>query len=146
MCDSANPRILYVDDDRDSCELMGLMLKMSNDSYEVTAVSTARKAVDLMENQPVALLILDYALPETTGVELCRKIRENDSNTPILFYSAMGREVDRQEAFAAGATEYLVKPNDLDRLTETVQRLLSQNSSVSESTSSMRTKAYDRIF
>lgn len=137
---SPNPCILFVDDDQDSCEMIGLLLHFADDSYAVTAVSTAQKALALMESQSVDLYILDYALPEMAGVELCRRIRQTDLQTPILFYSGMAREVDRDEAMAAGATEYLVKPNDLDRLEETVKRLLNENSSISRSDSSSKSK------
>ena len=131
VCESPNPRILYVDDDQDGCEMIGLMLKLANQSYEITAVSDARKALVLMEKQPVSLLILDSGLPEISGIELCRRIRLTDSQTPIMFYSGMAREIDRREAMAAGATEYLVKPNDLEKLTETVERLLTAAATVS---------------
>lgn len=143
---SPNPHILCVDDDDDFCELISLMLSLEDDSYAVTAVSTAREALALTESQSFDLYILDYALPEMTGVELCRKIRQTDSQTPILFYSAMAREIDRKKALAAGATEYLVKPNDLERLTETVKRHLNKRVAISKSRYSVKTKVYDRIY
>ena len=125
---SPNPRIVYVDDNRDSLEMIDLMLRMADDSYQVSTVSTAHKALALQESQPIDLYILDYFLPEMSGAELCRRIRQTDSRTPILFYSAMAREIDREKAMVAGATEYLVKPNDLEKLTETVERLLNRDS------------------
>jgi DNA-binding response OmpR family regulator len=131
-CISPNPRILYVDDDRDACVMFGMMLHLADDSYEITAVSSAQRALALMEKQPIALFILDYHLPEISGVELCRKIRQTDSQTPIVFYSAMSREIDRSEAMTAGATEYLVKPKDLERLVETVKSLLDKSPVISK--------------
>ena len=124
MCSSPNPHILYVDDNHDACEMMGIFLHSADNSLEVTAVSTAQKALTLIDNQPIALFILDSSLPEMSGVELCRLIRETDTQTPIIFYSGMTREIDRNEAFAAGANEYLTKPNDLEKLPETAKRLL----------------------
>ncbi len=124
---SPNPCIVYVDDNRDSLEMIELMLRMDDDSYRVSTVSTADKALALLESQPIDLYILDYSLPEMSGAELCRRIRQTDSRTPILFYSAMAREIDREKAMAAGATEYLIKPNDLEKLTETVGRLLNRD-------------------
>ncbi len=143
---SSTPRILYVDDDKDSCEMISLMLRLANDSYRVSTVSTSREILDLIKSQAFDLYVFDYALPEMTGVELCRRIRQTDSKTPILFYSAMGRETDRDEATAAGATEYLVKPNDLEKLTETVQRLLNKNSTISKAQSPVKIKTYNGIF
>lgn len=124
MCRSPNPRILYVDKNRDECEMIGLMLLLEDNSFQFTAVATAQKALALMSNEPISLFILDYDLPEMTGVELCRRIRLTDLQTPILFYSEMARDIDRQKAIAAGANEYLIKPDDLEKFTETVRRLM----------------------
>ena len=138
--------ILYVDDDKDSCELMELMLHQSEASFEVKSVSTVREALSLIEKQSFDFYILDYALTDGAGTELCRKIRQKDSQTPIMFFSAMARDVDRQRAMAAGASEYLVKPNDLERFTKTVKRLLSETSSNGERKTPNKTKIRDRIF
>lgn len=54
MRNSPNSRILYIDDDKDSCELISLMLKLSNDSYEVSTFTEPERALVLMENEPVA--------------------------------------------------------------------------------------------
>ena len=141
MCNSLKPRILYVDDDRDACELISLMLHLEVPGCEVTAVSTAYKALTIIKDEPIALFILDYILPEMTGVELCRLIRRTDAQTPILFYSAMVRAVDREAAMTAGATEYLIKPDDLNGFTATVRRLLQESPSMSKSASSMSREA-----
>ena len=130
MCDSPDPRILYVDNNQDTCHLIGLMFHHAIPAYGFTAVTNASKALAVMRDQPVALLILEYILPEMSGVELCRFIRQTDSRMPILFFSGMAREIDRNEAIKAGATEYLIKPNDLERLTETVKQLLDESQAI----------------
>ena len=155
-------RILCADDDNDWCELLTLMLRQADDRYQVVSVSTVQKALVLIENLSFDLYILDYALPDGTGTELCRKIRQNDSDTPVMFYSAMAREIDRQMAMEAGANEYLVKPNDLERLTGTIKRLLNdalqinpcgcglanpERDRAQKPESSVKTKInYDRLF
>jgi DNA-binding response OmpR family regulator len=132
MCSSPNPRILYVDDDPDACEMISLLLSLADDSFEVTAVSSAQSALNLIDNQAIALVILDYVLAGMSGVELCQRIRQTDSEIPIMFYSGMSREIDRSLALAAGANEYLVKPNDLDIFTDTAKRLLDESSGIYE--------------
>jgi CheY-like chemotaxis protein len=111
------------------------MLKYSGSSCTLTLAETADQALALIESQPFDLYIFDYCLPEISGIELCRYIRQFDSETPILFFSAMARPDDQGEAIAAGATEYLVKPNDLGRLTKTIERLLPDNFLIPESLS-----------
>jgi two-component system, NarL family, response regulator DevR len=68
---------------------------------------------------------LDNWLPDGTGVELCRLIREFDPHNPILFYSAAGYARDIEDALSAGAQAYLVKPVSLDELKQAVAQLTS---------------------
>ncbi len=119
-------RILYVDDDSDACEMLKFLLELEDERYDVTSVSIIPKALALIENRTFELYILDQQMPEMTGVELCRLIRQTKPQIPVIFYSAMARDLDRQAALAAGANEYLVKPNDLEKLTDTVKKLLSK--------------------
>jgi DNA-binding response OmpR family regulator len=119
-------RILIVDDNKDSCEIMSLILEYSNSSYIITVVHTAREALDLVEKNEFDLFILDNRLPDSSGVEVCKRIRENDKNTPIIFYSALGGGIFEKAAKEAGADEYLVKPHDLAIFAEVVQKNMHQ--------------------
>jgi DNA-binding response OmpR family regulator len=118
-------RILCVEDNRDSREMIATLLRQSNEDYQVTAVETAAEALALNGRSDYDLYILDIWLPGMDGVELCRRLRERGVKTPIMFFSAMGVQIkDRDYVLAAGADEFLVKSIDLDRFTETVERLL----------------------
>ena len=123
MSDAAK-RILYVDDDPDSCELMSVWLTADGTEYDVTVVSTAQDANMLIADAGFDLYILDYCLPELSGAELCRAIREIDVDVPVIVYSAIARPVDRETASEAGVDLYLVKPDDLDRLKPAISHLL----------------------
>lgn len=122
-------RILFVDDDRDSCDLLEFMLSHTDDEFEVRSAATIAEASFLIAEQPFDLYIFDYALRDGTGTELCRQVRRTNRNVPVMFYSAMSRPVDLQTAKNAGANEYLIKPNDLERVLGTVTRLLDEVSS-----------------
>lgn len=118
-------RILCVEDNRDSREMIATLLRETNENYEVTAVETAAEALALNGSNKFDLYILDIWLPGMDGVELCRRLRERGVTTPIMFFSAMGVQTkDRDYVLAAGADEFLVKSVDLERFTETVDRLL----------------------
>jgi OmpR-family two-component system manganese-sensing response regulator len=121
MIDSS--RILF--DDEDSCQMMSQLLGLADHSLTVIPVSTAGDAISLIETEKFDLYILDYRLSDTTGIELCGRIRRLDPLTPIMFYSGMAGESNRRAARDAAADEYLVKPDDLDRLTQKVKQLLS---------------------
>lgn len=119
-----NPRILYIESYRASCELIEEMLSVEKFDCEFTIASTPRQALVLIGKGSFDLYILEHRLPEMTGVELCRRIRETDPVTPILFFTVESRETIRNTAVAAGATAYLIKPYDLPVLVDTVKRLL----------------------
>jgi two-component system, OmpR family, copper resistance phosphate regulon response regulator CusR len=119
-------RILLVDDDKDTCEMMSLLLTLADDNYEVLSANTADEALAKMEAKPFDIFILDSLLPDMSGVELCRKVRRDDEQVPILFYSGMLDGNYISNAKAAGANEYLVKPDDLGRFTEIVKKYLSE--------------------
>jgi DNA-binding response OmpR family regulator len=120
-----NARILCVEDNRDSREMIATLLRQSNKNYDVTAVETAAEALALNGKEKFDLYILDIWLPGMDGVELCRRLRERGVTRPIMFFSAMGVQAkDRDYVLASGADEFLVKSIDLDRFTVTVEQLL----------------------
>ena len=133
-------RILCVDDNHDSSDLVSLLLYDSDNTYLLTPVSIAQEALSIMENQTFNLYILDYALPDMSGIELCQKIRRRDKQVPIMFFTAMARPADYAEGIKAGANEYLVKPNDLEHLTKTVKRLLNRSKLFSKRKAIARTR------
>ena len=118
-------RILCVEDNKDSREMIATLLRQSNENYDVTAVETAAEAIALNGKGDFDLYILDIWLPGMDGVDLCRRLRERGVTKPIMFFSAMGVQAkDKDYVLAAGADEFLVKSIDLDRFTATVERLL----------------------
>jgi DNA-binding response OmpR family regulator len=114
-------RILCVDDDDDTCFMLTHLLGQEN--YEVTTIKTVSEALQLARNESFNLYVLDEWFTKDAGVGLCRKIREFDPNTPIVFYSGAAFESDRQEALYAGAQAFVAKPY-VDQLIETVHHLL----------------------
>ncbi|MBA2333732.1 MAG: response regulator [Blastocatellia bacterium] len=127
MSDPA-PLILCVEDDKDSREMIQYLLRNAEKNYTVMAVGTGAEALAINAKNSFDLYVLDIWLPGMDGFELCRRIRERGSTKPIMFFSAMVRPDDRKYGLAAGANEFLVKPNDLDIFTDTVERLLKDGS------------------
>jgi CheY-like chemotaxis protein len=124
---SPKARILYIEDFPESGEMISMMLFMDKCDYSFLMAYSPSEALELIACEPFDLYIMDYRLPEMTGVELCRVIRKTDKKTPIMFFTGMALEKDRREALAAGANAYLVKPNDLDRITYTIRELLGKS-------------------
>ncbi len=120
---NTTPRILYVDDDADGCELMAFQLDHYY-GYKVDSVTDAGKALLSMRQRPYDAYILDYCLPDATAAYLCEQIRTIDPTAAILIYSALDRDVDRQHALAAGANHFFVKPEQLDLIGPVLKKLL----------------------
>lgn len=114
-------RILCVDDDEDTCFMLTHLLGQEN--YEVKTVSVVSEALQLAQNESFNLYVLDEWFPTDAGLGLCRKIREFDPHTPIIFYSGAAFESDREESLYAGAQAFVAKPY-VEELIETVHRLL----------------------
>jgi len=117
-------RILCVEDSSDSLELLSFVLKNANENLIVEGAQSAAEAIRLISAQPFDLYVLDRRMPGMDGAELCQWIRRSGSGSPVIFYTGAVRDVDRAQAFEAGANEYLIKPNDLFRLGGAVKRLL----------------------
>jgi DNA-binding response OmpR family regulator len=115
--------ILYVEDDEDTRELVTYVLAQSH--YKVTLAVNADDALMLARTRNFDLYVIDNWMSGGSGVDLCKKLREFDTWTPILFYSGAAFERDKQEAFAAGAQGYLVKPTGPDELIAEVSRIVS---------------------
>jgi DNA-binding response OmpR family regulator len=107
--DKEEKRILCVEDDEDSCEMIALLLEQL--SLEVKTASTAAEALRIIEQEAFSLIILDTWLTEGSGIELCKQVRSFDSQTPIIFYSGAGYQEDIRQGLTAGAQGYIVKPS-----------------------------------
>lgn len=117
-------RILYIEDHDDTREMISLVLHQH--SYEVVTESTIKSGVALASQEAFDLYLLDSWLPDGSGIDLCRQIREFDQSTPILFYSAAAYEADRESALDSGAQAYLVKPSLNADLCALVNALISR--------------------
>src|ERR1051325_9433790 len=116
------PRVLYIEDHDDTRELVTLVLEQR--SYEVVTGSTIKTGSALAGSQDFDLYLLDSWLPDGSGLELCRQIREFDKATPILFYSAAAYEIDKDQAINSGAQAYLTKPSQPSELCKLVESLI----------------------
>ena len=123
-------RILCIDDDVRTCEWIRIVLKGSKVDTEITLVNTGREAIELLTENRFDLCILEYALPDMTGVQFCSYIRYAGCDVPVMFLTAMDRPIDREKAAAAGANEYLCKPDDLDIFVPAVHTLLSRRRAI----------------
>ena len=103
-------RILIVEDDKHISKLVKYNIEKSD--YECTISSSGEKALQILKDQAVDLIILDIMLPEMNGFEVCRNIKQDPKlrAIPIIMLTAKGEEVDRIVGLELGADDYIVKP------------------------------------
>jgi len=114
--------ILYVEDDKDTRELVTYVLARSH--YKVIPAENCDDALMIARSSQFDLYLIDNWMSGCSGIDLCKKLRKFNPRTPILFYSGAAYEGDKQQALTAGAQAYLVKPADNDELIEEVCRLI----------------------
>ena len=110
-------RILLVEDDK-SIRLT-VSESLISEGFKVSSFKDGLSALDFINNdikKDVDLIILDLMLPGLNGLELCRKIRNDEDYTPILILSAKDNESDRVLGLEVGADDYLTKPFSLNEL------------------------------
>jgi DNA-binding response OmpR family regulator len=116
-------RILFVDDQEDICEMMKVFLNSTG--CQVETAKTWEEALRLAREEEFDLYILDLKFPSGSGLELCRKIRKFDSETPIIFYSAYTAQIMQMMVKAVGAQASIEKTAPFEKLQEMVSQLTS---------------------
>ena len=108
------PKILFVDDNSDTRDLLQALLNMAN--FRVSTASCGAECLDLIATDNFDAFLIDNWMQDTTGIELCRRIRVSDPLTPILICSGAGSEEFRRESLEAGAQGFVKKPFDVEAL------------------------------
>jgi two-component system nitrogen regulation response regulator GlnG len=120
---SEEPRpaaVLLIDDDRSVHLLVSRALEPTG--LRVSAVTTAEEGLAVLEKLQPEVVLLDIVLPEINGLELFRKLRALDPRVPVVFITAGGTSDTAIEAMKLGAYDYLLKPLDLAKVRELVER------------------------
>jgi two-component system, OmpR family, manganese sensing response regulator len=113
--------ILLVEDD--PAQLEPLQAALSQTGHIVDAIEDGEIAQWLMAEKDYDLLILDWMLPNVSGVNLCRQYRESQKTAPVLMLTAKDTTVDKVNGLDAGADDYIVKPVDVLELLARVRAL-----------------------
>jgi len=115
-------RLLVVDDEPNV--LYSLEKSLRSDALEVIAASTARQGIDAVQKQQPDVVILDVRLPDMSGLDAFDEIRKIDPRLPVVILTAFGTTETAIEAMKRGAFDYLIKPIDLHRLRELVDKAI----------------------
>ena len=102
--------ILVVDDESFVREVLTEILR--EEGYRVVEASTAERALQIADSEPISAFLLDVEMPGTTGIELCRRLRKlpQHHSTPIIFVTGLETFDGLSGAFAAGCDDFIRKP------------------------------------
>ncbi|MBM7624960.1 response regulator transcription factor [Sporohalobacter salinus] len=122
-------KILVVDDEENIVELVKFNLE--KEGYQVFVTYDGQSALDKLQKEEIDLLILDLMLPELGGLDVCRRIRNDDilSDLPIIMLTAKEKEVDRVLGLELGADDYVTKPFSPRELVARVKAILRRTDS-----------------
>lgn len=135
-------RILLVEDEKELREALKVILERNN--FTVDAVSNGLEALEYINyGDEYDCLVLDIMMPKMDGFGVINKLRENNSELPILILSAKQEIEDRVHGLDLGANDYLVKPFDLEELLARI-RVLTRKTSTSNSILSVSNLKLDR--
>ena len=120
----AQPSILVVEDEDALATL--LQYNLEKDGYRVTVAGDGEEALQVVEESPPDLVVLDWMLPKVSGIEVCRRIRARaeSRNLPVIMLTARGEESDRIRGLDTGADDYVSKPFSMPELTARVRAVL----------------------
>jgi two-component system phosphate regulon response regulator PhoB len=110
------PKILVVEDEPSQMELLSYNLDV--EGYDVFHAETGEEALLLLKEHTIHLVILDWMLPEVSGLEVCRQIRRNKQtkDIPVIMLTARGEEEDKVRGLDMGANDFVVKPYSIKEL------------------------------
>ena len=116
------PHILIVDDDLAIRKLLGRYL--TGQGYRVSLASDQRSMKEALAVNEVSLIVLDVLLPDGSGLDICRNIRREGSEIPVILLTALKEDVDRIIGLEIGADDYLGKPFNPRELAARIRAIL----------------------
>lgn len=119
---ASDKRILVVEDDPDISHLLEINLK--DIAFQVDVVNNGVDGLNRASNHDYQLIVLDLMLPGMDGLELCRRLRSQSVNIPVLMLTARSSELDRVLGLELGADDYLTKPFSIKELQARVKAIL----------------------
>jgi len=118
-------RIVIVDDDLSLCHFLKKPLSLKG--YEVIACHTGSEATEIINKQEANLILLDNKLPDRTGLDLLKEMKQNHPKMPIIIMTAFGTTDTAIEAMKFGAFDYILKPFELEEISDLVAKGLEAN-------------------
>lgn len=123
-------QILIVDDEK--ALVKGLKYTLEKEGFKVKAAYDGQEALDFLKSSRADIIILDLMLPKVDGLDVCRRIRGQGNNTPIIMLTAKGDDVDKIIGLELGADDYVAKPFNPRELVARIRAVLRRASATTQ--------------
>ncbi|MFV2004495.1 MAG: phosphate regulon transcriptional regulator PhoB [Gammaproteobacteria bacterium] len=117
-----NAKILLVEDDTGIQDM--LKFSLSAEGYSIHQAFTVKQGWEIIENKAIDLVLLDWMLPDNSGIDLLHRVRKYHSMLPVIMVTAKTEEEDRILGLDVGADDYVTKPFSVRELSSRIQALL----------------------
>lgn len=121
---AAIDRVLLIDDDKNFTKIFSGILE--REGYETIVAHTGSEALEILEENFFAILIIDIRLPDIDGIELISKINKTDPDMRKIILTGNPSLDNVQQALKKGAHDYLIKPVSLDKIKETIKEQIAE--------------------
>ncbi|AIF40024.1 transcriptional regulator [Dermacoccus nishinomiyaensis] len=133
--DGSNVRVLVVDDESNLTELLSMALRY--EGWDIKTAATGNSAVKTAKEFKPDAVVLDMMLPDFDGLEVLRRMRDEDPTLPVLFLTARDAVEDRVAGLTAGGDDYVTKPFSLEEVVARVRALLRRSVQLAEEETSL---------
>src|SRR5262245_51217251 len=111
-------RLILCIDQVEACEIMEILF--CRVGFQVMSLQSARDALVLAQQHYFSAVVTEYLLDDFSGEDFCLELRKHHPELPLIFYSAESRNEHKERGLSAGAKAFLVKPNDINHIEQTV--------------------------
>ena len=117
-------KVLVVDDDKTTRKMLSLILKTKG--YEVVTAENGIEALQKLGLEEINLILIDMNMPYMDGIEFTKQVRANQQfcEIPIIMITTEADEEERKKAYDAGVDDYLVKPTNVQEITESMKKIM----------------------
>ncbi len=115
--------VLHVDDEPDFADMTAAFLRRWNERFEVMTATSAEDGLAIIDREAVDCIVSDYDMPDRTGVEFLRTVRDRHGDVPFVLFTGRGSEEVASEAISAGVNDYLRKESGTDQYAVLANRI-----------------------
>ena len=117
-------KVLVVDDDKTTRKMLSLILKTKG--YEVVTAENGIEALQKLGLEEINLILIDMNMPYMDGIEFTKQVRANQQfcEIPIIMITTEADEEEKRKAYDAGVDDYLVKPTNVQEITESMKKIM----------------------